>query len=104
MDARDVLIAAMKARGLPNPEWEADAIINRLSLAGFDLIHRDENHGPTLERAANEITSFIAKRDAMLALEYHVNAAHGGDATVDEFAPFMADYFASAIRLMGEKK
>jgi hypothetical protein len=35
--ARDVLIAAMKSRGLPNPEWEADAIINRLSLSGFHI-------------------------------------------------------------------
>jgi len=103
MDAREII-----ADAACRPDWNkldtAHYLICRLAAHGYQIIPRDENHGPTLERAANEITSFIAKRDAMLALEYHVNAAHGGDATVDEFAPFMADYFAAAIRAMGEKK
>ena len=45
------------ARALPGNSSEANLplaefVIEALTAAGFDLVHRDENHGPTLERAA----------------------------------------------------
>ena len=42
MSARDILVDIMKARGLPNPEWEADVALNRLSMEGYRILGPDE--------------------------------------------------------------
>ena len=50
MDARDV--SAGKLPTKLNEAW-ANEIIAALTASGYQIIHRDENHGPTLERAAH---------------------------------------------------
>lgn len=41
MSVRGILIDIMKARGLPNPEWEADVALNRLSMEGYRILAPD---------------------------------------------------------------
>lgn len=41
---------------------------------------------------------FSAMRQAVLAVEYEVNAKHGGDATVQDFVPVICRHIAAAIR------
>lgn len=50
MDAREALVQVYVSHHTSKNEW-ADNVIARLRRLGFTIIHRDENHGPTLERA-----------------------------------------------------
>jgi hypothetical protein len=50
------------------------------------------------EKNAAIAEAFTTKRETMLAIEYAVNDKHGGDATVAEFVPVIANMLASAIR------
>lgn len=62
MDAREIITKTVKQHraspGVAVTNW----IVYELEAAGYQIIHRDENHGPTLERAA-ERGDEIAKRD-----------------------------------------
>jgi hypothetical protein len=50
------------------------------------------------EKNAAIAEAFTTKRETMLAIEYAVNDKYGGDATVAEFVPVIANMLASAIR------
>jgi hypothetical protein len=50
------------------------------------------------EKNAAIAEAFTTKRETMLAIEYAVNDKHGGDATVAEFVPVIANMLAAAIR------
>ena len=43
---------------------KADRIIASLAAGGYQIIHRDENHGPTLERAARLAKACVTGIDA----------------------------------------
>lgn len=65
MDAREII-----ADAADHPDWNkldaADYIICRLTAAGYQIIHRDENHGPTLERAAGIADGAAAEFDRLI--------------------------------------
>lgn len=64
MDERETaLIDACLLAGIEIYDEEAESIIKLLRERGFTIIHRDENHGPTLERAA-EVAGRIYAQDA----------------------------------------
>ena len=94
MDAREILansiLEAGKNMGALAPQngqtFEGKIVefqLQALTAAGFTIIHRDENHGPTLERAAR-VAGRIYAQDA-----FHFE---------------LGTACASAIRAMGEKK
>lgn len=92
MDARDIV-----AHQIPGASAElcfgvADAIIERLHAAGFTIIHRDENHRPTLERAASKADS--------LNFVHHVGGGRKLEKTQALIEP---SRIASAIRAMEVK-
>lgn len=96
MDARDIV-----AHQIPGASAElcfgvADAIIERLHAAGFTIIHRDENHGPTLERAAERGDAWDSPQALLLA---------AGEMTAQEIrtARAVARGIAAAIRAMEVK-
>ena len=85
MDARTV-IAEELDRYVISPHMRADGVIAALRAANIDLVHRDENHGPTLERAAEVAKSFDARKDILRTTGHDIAAAiramevkhHGG--------------------------
>jgi len=96
MDERETaLIDACLLAGIEIYDEEAEDIIKLLRERGFDIIHRGENHGPTLERAAvraeNLGGTWTGSRDAFSCVQ---------EAAVDD----KCEEIASAIRAMGEKK
>ena len=53
MDALAIIATTyIEGRTEPSGHIHARAIVAALHAAGIELVHRDENHGPTLERAA----------------------------------------------------
>ena len=53
MDALAIIATTyIEGRTESSGHIHARAIVTALHAAGIDLVHRDENHGPTLERAA----------------------------------------------------
>jgi len=63
MDALAIIATTyIEGRTEPSGHIHARAIVTALHAAGYTIVHRDENHGPTLERAA-ERGDQIAKRD-----------------------------------------
>lgn len=83
MDAinpREIIAMAVRNAGRANSYNKALFVISDLKANGYQIIHRDENHGPTLERAAES----VERR----------NYPSVGDAR----------RIAAAIRAMGEKK
>lgn len=82
MDARDI-IADSACRQDWNKYETANYILQRLTAAGFTVIHDSENHGPTMDRAAQVVETGYWSR----ALEGSVGLSVG-----------------VAIRAMGEKK
>ena len=82
MDAREI-IAEAACRPDRNKYETANYIIQRLAAVGYTIIHRDENHGPTLERAADILDAgvYASRHDTELAWD-----------------------LAGRIRAMGEKK
>lgn len=66
MSARDVIAQALHDQidlrfgAVP---WEDDCArvaIEALTAAGFSIVHKDEIHGPSVERAASEIATLRA--------------------------------------------
>lgn len=69
MDAinpREIIAMAIRNAGRANSYNKALFVIGDLEAAGFDLIHRDENHGPTLERAAGIADGAAAEFDRLI--------------------------------------
>ena len=56
MDALAIIATTyIEGRTEPSGHIHARAIVAALHAAGYHIIHRDENHGPTLERAAEAV-------------------------------------------------
>jgi hypothetical protein len=95
MDARETaLIDACTLAGIEIYDEEAEGVVKLLREGGFDLIHRDENHGPTLERAAG----VADKRANDCFASFDQTAKPYWDGAVES-----AERIASALRAMEVK-
>jgi hypothetical protein len=108
-----LLAAAKEMRETVRQEMDSVEIpedIREKAQAVLDEINSDELYvipiAPIIARAilaereknAAIAEAFTTKRETMLAIEYAVNDKYGGDATVAEFVPVIANMLASAIR------
>lgn len=100
MDAREIIVGTKIDIWGAAGEAAADTILEALTAAGYQIIHRDENHGPTLERVADYCWS---KRDLLADAEKKQIAA--GLTGRDYYGRRLeAELLSRAIRAMGEKK
>ncbi|MGB3833747.1 MAG: hypothetical protein WA975_18000 [Mesorhizobium sp.] len=97
MDALAIIATTyIEGRTEPSGHIHARAIVAALHAAGIELVHRDENHGPTLERAAERGDAWDSPQALLLA---------AGEMTAQEIrtARAVARGIAAAIRAMEVK-
>jgi len=65
MDALAIIATTyIEGRTEPSGHIHARAIVTALHAAGLTILHRDENHGPTLERAGTKLAGIEPDEDA----------------------------------------
>lgn len=96
--AGDIADAIMAPRNLGHPAdvWEMAKDIAPLVPSYAEVAA--QAIAAERERCAKLVESFVAQRDVQLEVEYWVNDTKGGDATVDEFVPYIGQRLAAAIR------
>jgi len=70
MSARDVIagsLACQKDAALFVAH--ADRIVTALTAAGYSIVHRDENHGPTVDRFRQEIARLLPHYQSQTATD-----------------------------------
>ncbi|MGP2493327.1 hypothetical protein ACTDI4_17080 [Mesorhizobium sp. PUT5] len=93
MDARKIIFDALfDAHYDVSISTRTERVIDALNAAGYTILHCDENHGPTLERAASKADS--------LNFVHHVGGGRKLEKTQALIEP---SRIASAIRAMEVK-
>lgn len=65
MDALAIIATTyIEGRTEPSGHIHARAIVTALHAAGYTILHRDEDHGPTLERVGAKLASIEPDEDA----------------------------------------
>lgn len=81
MDAREVIADYLRGAKQFSPTTETNMaleIIHALAAANIDLVHRDENHEPTRDRAAEIAASNYGGHGSELGTARSMNYEHAG--------------------------